>query len=383
MNILWIYDTPLIPEAGGTERMTSLIAKGLSADGHNCLGQMVVTPDSSFTLDGKVINDLYGFLKNNNIDYVINQECRHEGILKLFLNHGGDRWHSEGGKIVSCLHFDTRITSTVYHHKVKLNKKPRDYYALARAFLSRKKDQKRIDLRLGKQYRWLYENSDFFVTLSEQFNPYFKSVTKLKDYSKLISINNPLTFDTISSTRIIDSKKKVVLICARMNEYQKRISYALKAWTKIKQFDFASDWTLKIVGTGSDLDNYIEIVRKNSIPDVRFEGRQDSEPYYAEASIFLMTSGFEGWGLTLTESLQRGCVPVVMNTSPVFNEIIQNGYNGFLTKGSSIKDFVKHIRILMSDERRLAAMQKNALFSAERFTLEKTMEKWRSIIPMS
>lgn len=168
-----------------------------------------------------------------------------------------------------------------------------------------------------------------------------------------------------------------------MNEYQKRISYALKAWTKIKQFDFASDWTLKIVGTGSDLDNYIEIVRKNSIPDVRFEGRQDSEPYYAEASIFLMTSGFEGWGLTLTESLQRGCVPVVMNTSPVFNEIIQNGYNGFLTKGSSIKDFVKHIRILMSDERRLAAMQKNALFSAERFTLEKTMEKWRSIIPMS
>lgn len=38
-----------------------------------------------------------------------------------------------------------------------------------------------------------------------------------------------------------------------------------------------------------------------------------------------MTSSAEGWGLTLTESLQRGVVPVVMNSSPVFSEIIETG----------------------------------------------------------
>lgn len=381
MNILWIYDTPLIPEAGGTERMTSLIAKGLTRDGHNCMGQMVVNQDSSFVLDGKQISNLYDFLKENNIDFVINQECRHVSILKQFLDNGGNQWHEEGGKIISCLHFDPHVTSTLYHFKVKLNKTLRDRYSLLRAIMSSKRDKKRIDKKLGEQYRWLYNNSDYFITLSEQFNPYFREVTGLKDANKLMSINNPLTFDTISSPDIVDSKKKVVLICGRMNEYQKRISLALRAWKKLKKDGISSDWTLKIVGTGADLQQYIEMVERQNILDVRFEGRQDSEPYFAEASMFLMTSGYEGWGLTLTESLQRGVVPIVMDNAPVFREIIQNGYNGYLTKKDSIGDLVKHILILMSDDRRLNAMQSNALISARRFALDKTMEKWRKIIP--
>lgn len=94
----------------------------------------------------------------------------------------------------------------------------------------------------------------------------------------------------------------------------------------------------------------------------------------------MMTSGYEGWGLTLTESLQRGVVPVVMNTSPVFHDIIDNGYNGILTK-DSIFDFVTHIRVLMWDSQLLHEMQLNALKSASRFTLESTMQKWREIIP--
>lgn len=381
MNILWIYDTPLIPEAGGTERMTSLIAKGLTRDGHNCMGQMVVNPDSSFVLDGKLIYNLYEFLKANNIDFVINQEGRHKGVLEQFLDNGGNLWHSEGGKIISCLHFDTHITSAVYYFKVKLNKTLRDKYSLLRAMMSSKRDKKFIDKKLANQYRWLYDHSDYFITLSEQFNPYFKDITGLTNANKLMSINNPLTFDTISSPNVIDSKKKVVLICGRMNEYQKRISLALRAWKKIKKESISSEWTLKIVGTGPDLQQYIEMVERQSIPDVSFKGRQDSEPYYAEASMFLMTSGYEGWGLTLTESLQRGVVPVVMDNAPVFREIIQNGYNGYLTKKDSIGDLAKHILILMSDERRLNAMQNNALISAKRFTLDKTMEKWRKIIP--
>lgn len=381
MNILWIYDTPLIPEAGGTERMTSLISKGLRKDGHNCMGQMVVNQNSTFVLDGNIVEDLYSFLKSNKVDYVINQECRHIGLLQQFLYCGGEKWHNEGGKIISCLHFDTRVTDAVYHHRVKMNKTFHDYYLLAKALLSRKEDQRKIDRRLGDQYKWLYDHSDYFITLSEQFNPYFKRVVNLQKAPKLISINNPLTFDSISTPDILDAKKKVVLICARMNEYQKRISLALKAWKILKKSVAASEWTLKIVGDGQDLQQYIDIVKKQNISDVYFEGRKDSEPYYSEASIFIMTSGYEGWGLTLTESLQRGVVPVAMDNAAVFREIIQNGYNGYLTKRNSIGDLVKHLLILMSDKQRLGAMQNNALVSAKRFTLDKTMEKWRKIIP--
>ena len=97
--------------------------------------------------------------------------------------------------------------------------------------------------------------------------------------------------------------------------------------------------------------------------------------------MFLMTStGIEGWGLTLTESLQRGVVPVVMNTCAVYSEIIENGVNGYLTPGRHIESFAAHLLSLMCSPQHLRLMQLNALRSASRFTLEKTMTKWDKII---
>ena len=94
-----------------------------------------------------------------------------------------------------------------------------------------------------------------------------------------------------------------------------------------------------------------------------------------------MTSyGIEGWGLTLTESLQRGVVPVVMNTSSVYSDIITHCYNGFLSEKSNLDSFIHCMESLMADKQRLRSMQLNALASSERFTLDRTMKKWQELI---
>jgi glycosyltransferase involved in cell wall biosynthesis len=166
-----------------------------------------------------------------------------------------------------------------------------------------------------------------------------------------------------------------------MDEYQKRISLVLKAWKKLQEKPEAKDWTLKILGIGPDFEKYKSMAMRKGLINISFEGRQSPERYYREADIFLMTSiGIEGWGLTLTESLQRGVVPVVMNTCPVFSDIITHGYNGYLSPGSNVKIFTNYILSLMSDERRLRAMQSNALVSAKRFTLAQTIKHWIEII---
>lgn len=381
MNILWIYYCPLIPEAECTERMTALIAKGLTADGHNCLGMLVINQDGSASYNNEPVDDIYSFLKLHAVDVVINQLAMDTWLLEIFLAKGGRQWKKEGGKLISRLHFDSRQTSALYYFQNKRHKTLKDYYWIAKSRLLFKHYDKLQAEKAGKAYRWIYDNSDWYITLSESHNPYFKRVVGLNSYDKLRTINNPLTFDSIAAPEIIRHKKKVVLICARMDEYQKRISLALKAWERLQKHSIAGEWTLKIVGTGPDLEEYQELVAQKNIRNIQFCGRGDSEPYYDEASIFLMTSGYEGWGLTLTESLQKGVVPVVMNTSPVFEDIITNGYNGFLTRDSRIGDFVKHVLILMEDRRRLEAMQQNALNSASGFTLASTMQKWREIIP--
>lgn len=371
---------PLRPEAGGTERITSLVAKGLSMHGHECMDILVFKQDGGVTYHDEPVNDVYKFLKANNVDIVINQIAYSKWLLADFLTKGGDRWHKEGGKIISCLHFDPKPASDLYYFNCIQDKALREYFNLIKAFLLYPYYTKRQERHTGEVFNWVYEHSDWYITLSETHFPYFKKVTQRSDYSRLRAINNPLTFDDIADESILAEKKKVVLVCSRMDEYQKRISFVLKAWKKLQSYPESEGWILKILGTGPDLERYKQYVRRKNIENVIFEGQQSPEPYYREADIFLMTSiGIEGWGLTLTESLQRGVAPVVMNTCSVYSDIILDGYNGFLTHGSDLNDFVKHIRILLNDGRRLKSMQKNALESAQRFTLEKTMEKWKGL----
>lgn len=381
MTILWIYNMPLRPEAGGTERITSLVAKGLSMLGHKCMDILVFNQKGDITYQENPVSDVYQFLNENKVDIVINQIAYSKWLLWNFLDHGGKRWYEEGGRIISCLHFDPKPTSDLYFMCSIREKHLKDYINVVKSAILYPYYKKRQERNTGAIFNWVYDNSDWFITLSETHFPYFKKVTCREDYSRLKAINNPLTFDDISVPSIINEKRNVILVCSRMDEYQKRISLVLKAWKKLQSMPETKGWTLKILGTGSDLDRYKEYAHRKRLANIQFEGRQSPEPYYREADIFLMTStGIEGWGLTLTESLQRGVVPVVMDTCSVFSDIITDGYNGFLTPGNSLQSFINQIRILISDQLRLRAMQNNALNSAARFTLAKTMEKWEEIV---
>lgn len=380
MTILWIYDMPLIPEAGGTERITSLIAKGLTQLGHNCMGIMVFNREKgSITYNGIAISDLYAFLMEHKVDFIINQIAYDTWLLSSFLHKGGKRWQKEGGRIISCLHFDPRPTSDLYMYRVKQNKNCRDYINLIKSFILYPYYIQKNNRRRGATFNDIYDRSDAFVLLSASHIPYFKKVTRREEYAKLHIINNPLTFEDISNTSAIKFKEKIIMVCSRMDEYQKRISVALKVWQKIQLQIVRDGWHLIIVGDGPDLVNYKNYAEKHKLLNISFEGRQNPEPYYKRADILLMTSIGEGWGLTLTESLQRGVVPIVMNTCPVYQDIINSGYNGYLTK-DNVNDFASKILLLTSDRCKLRSMQCHAINSADRFSLENTIKKWTLLI---
>lgn len=372
---------PLVPEAGGTERITSLVAKGLSALGHKCVGMLVFSENNdTMTYDGQPVADLYAFLRENSVDIVINQIAYARWLLDAFLSRGGARWHSEGGKIISCLHFDPKPASVLYYFKSKWHKTLRDYVTMAKLAVFAPYYSHKQERETGEIYNWVYDNSDWYVTLSLSHFPYFQKITRRQEYKKLRAINNPLTFSDISDESILDEKRRVVLVCSRMDEYYKRISLVLKAWEEILCRPESDGWMLKIVGTGLDIDKYIAYAASHGLSNITFEGQKSPESYYREADILLVASVREGWGLTLTESLQRGVVPVVMNTCSVYSDIITHGYNGYLSEGDNLKEFTNHVLSLMSDSPTRCTMQLHALESAGRFTLEKTMEKWKELI---
>lgn len=377
-TILWLYNMPLVPEAGGTERITSLIRNGLLRRGYDCMKMLVVNPETEkITYEGEQIHDLFEFLKKNNVDTIINQDGITNKVLNVFLNKGGLRWQREGGKIITCLHFDPDAPSVIKLFLSKKSKTLKDWFIITKLQLLSSYYQNQKDNQAGKLYNELYDKSDSFVCLSKTHFAYLHKVMKRTSYEKMVAINNPLTFDDISDISILGKKKKQVLIVARMDEFYKRISLALKAWGFLQDI---KDWRLVIVGDGPSLCDYKNYVQKNHLHNVCFEGRQTPETYYKDSSIFLMTSDKEGWGLTLTESLQRGVVPIVMDSCPVFSEIISDGVNGFLTPNKEIKKFADKVRLLMTNHDILYKMEKQALVSASKFNIDNTIEQWEKIL---
>ena len=234
-------------------------------------------------------------------------------------------------------------------------------------------------LYLRPKYRLLYDNCDVCVLLSPHFIPDFMRMAGRK-IGKCCAIGNALTLENYITPEALTQKQKEVLIVSRLDEPMKRLSLALKIWREIEREEELKGWKLTIVGAGNDddMEYYRRLSRKLKLQRCAFEGRQpDILLYFERASLFMMTSAWEGWGLTLTEAQQMGVVPVAFNSFGAVRDIIQHGHNGLLIPNNGIKTYATQLSRLMHNDALRAAMAQHAVESARRFDLSEVMKKWK------
>ena len=175
-------------------------------------------------------------------------------------------------------------------------------------------------------------------------------------------------------------KEKVVLIVSRLDEVQKRISLALRIWKLLNVAGKYRDWKLFIVGHGDYEKEYKFYVKKHGMDNVYFEGTQKPQKYYERASIFMLTSSHEGWGLTLTEAQQFGCVPLAFDTYKSLRDIIEDGTNGFILPDMDLKGYAEKMQCLMDSYELRRKMAAHAIEDSKRFLPEKVCEKWFNLL---
>lgn len=132
-----------------------------------------------------------------------------------------------------------------------------------------------------------------------------------------------------------------------MIEPHKRLSYIINIWKLIETDERLNDWHLKIVGDGPAMPATRQLCKDLRLQRVAFEGFKVPCPYYNEASIFLMTSAFEGFPMTLVESLQNAVPPVVMDSFQALHDIIVNGSNGVIVQDDDILHSLKKLALTM------------------------------------
>lgn len=233
---------------------------------------------------------------------------------------------------------------------------------------------------LKNNYINSYVYADKLVLLSQSFIEPYREFAGINETNKFVIIPNALSFNEFCTTEELSRKGKNVLIVARFDDKFKNISLALRIWDKVQKSPIAHDWKLRIVGHGKDRKLYEEIITNEHIPNVSLEGRQNPVPYYKEASLFMMTSNSESWGLTLTEAMQFGVVPIAINTYPSLSDIITDKSDGIIMPNGDIEKYANEMLNMMKNRNTIQSMSLKAIESSKRFAQNVIADKWFNML---
>lgn len=233
----------------------------------------------------------------------------------------------------------------------------------------------KLYLKARQRHRFIYNLSDAYVMLSSRLFSSFKRITTLRHATKLKAINNPLTIQPSTNTE--DKENICVFISQLVNE--KGLDNLLHIWQLVERQE--NEWELVIVGDGPERTHIEDFIREQHVSRITLTGYQaDVTPYLRKASVYLMTSIFEGWGLTLVEAMAMGCVPLAFNSYASARDIIDDGINGYLIKPFNIKAYAQKLLSLVQNPCLRQTMSQSTKRKSQEFSIEKIGPRWRQLI---
>lgn len=174
-------------------------------------------------------------------------------------------------------------------------------------------------------------------------------------------------------------KKKIVTI-SRLHP-QKNLTLLIDAFEEfINEF---SEYQLCIFGEGPLENELKEIVKRKKMEDcVTFAGFDEGVlNRICDASMFIITSNFEGLSNSLIEAMAIG-LPCISTDSPPGGAkmIIQNDYNGLLVPVGDKREIVKAMKRIASDSGYAEYLGKNATEIRKRVNEDIICNEWKKII---
>ena len=208
---------------------------------------------------------------------------------------------------------------------------------------------------------------DGIVVLSKSDERLFRSNLGLES----VTINNPLTL-TPSGRASVEYKK--FLAIGRFSPKHKGFDLLIKAFAKFA--DTNNDWTLEIVGEGDE-----EFIYRQLIAEHRLEQRVKICPFtnhiqrhYAGASVYVLSSRWEGQPLVLVEAMAHG-LPIVSSDLPVAMELLEGHHCGTFFKCGDIDDMAMALN-RMASSADWGEMSHNALRTSSLFMVDSILKQW-------
>ena len=153
----------------------------------------------------------------------------------------------------------------------------------------------------------------------------------------------------------------------------------IQIWAELEKINELSDWAFDFIGGGEGFERIKRMAKDLKLNRINFLGFKNPEEDYKQASIFMMTSRFEGWPMVLMEAMQMGVVPVVFNSFESLTDIIDDGKNGCIVPDNNLTVFANRMKWLMTNDEIRHKMAANAIANCERFTIDKVVDKYLNL----
>ena len=190
-------------------------------------------------------------------------------------------------------------------------------------------------------------------------------------FTNITIIPNPISF---FPERHSDCQSKQVIAVGRYT-YQKGFDLLIKAWRIVHEHH--PDWQLNIYGPGNREEYQREADALQLSQTVHcHEAAANIYDRYAEHSIFVLSSRFEGFGLVIAEAMATG-LPAISFSCPCGPaDIITDHQDGLLVENGNIDGLAKAISYLIEHPEKRQQMGWQAVVSAQRYREDTIMQQW-------
>ena len=223
--------------------------------------------------------------------------------------------------------------------------------------------------------RYSVKRSDYVVVLTDgDLEEYRK---RLGRKNAICRIYNPVAFKLTKETK--SEKEKIILSVGRLAP-EKGIEYIKKV--SIQILERYPEWKWILLGDGIERKGLEEFILENNLQNrLILKGNVENvDEYLQKASIFVVTSKYEGLGLSMLEAreMKVPCVSFDVKMGP--RELIHNEVDGYLVKAFDCNEMVQKIEILINNPELRSQFAEKAYLCMDEFRLEKIVKQWKEIL---
>ncbi len=355
---------------GGIEKYISSLCKMLQDEYKiNLIITYKMNEKPSFNFSNKI--DIKYLIDGKSNKEEIKQAIKHKNIIKII---------SEGFKSIKIL-FLKKVRT-----KKAIKELECDYVITTRLY----------ETKMVNKY---LKNSKIKKIATEHNYPtkkYLKTLSKnLKHYDKLIVVNEEIEslYKEYLGTKVTNipnfieqeseehSKlKNKQLIAVGRFEPEKGFLDLIDVMKLVTKID--KEIKLTLIGDGSEkkliLDKINECGLKDNINLTGYLNSKEIEYHMLNASLYVMTSITESFGLVLLEAMNMGLPIISFDSASGPKELLKND-NGILIKNRDKKEMANKIIELLNNKKILKEYQQKSLSNIKNYTLENTKKNWEKL----